>query len=82
VRALGACAIDHPAVADQDHTSEPEALFELGDLIAECRWIAGVALEHFDRDRTSVSRAQKPEHDLHFVIAAVPRMAITVRGAW
>src|SRR5262249_45502674 len=44
---------DHPAVADHDDTFEPEALFELGDLTAERRWIAGVAFEHFDRDRTS-----------------------------
>jgi hypothetical protein len=65
---------DHPAVADHDNAFEPEALLELGDLIAECRWIAGVAFEHFDRDRTAVGRAQKSEHDLHLVRPAVPRM--------
>lgn len=66
---------DHPAVADQDHTLEPEALLELGDLMAERRRIAGIAFEHLDRDRTALGRAQKTEHDLHLVAAAVPRMA-------
>src|SRR5258705_474075 len=66
---------DHPAVADHDDTLEPEAVLELGDLAAERRRIAGIAFEHLDRDRTSLGRAQKPEHDLHLVVAAIPRMA-------
>src|SRR5258706_725484 len=45
---------DHPAVADHHDTREPEALLELRNLIADCRWIAGVAFEHFDRDGTSI----------------------------
>src|SRR5713226_1824650 len=45
---------DHPAVADHHDTREPEALLELRNLIADCRWIAGVAFEHFNRDWTSI----------------------------
>src|ERR1700722_14735976 len=66
---------DHPAVADHDDTLEPEAVLELGDLITERRWITGIAFEHLDRDWTTFGRAQEPEHDLHLVAAAVPRMA-------
>jgi hypothetical protein len=67
---FNACLGDHPAVADHDDTLEPEALLELRNLIADCRWIAGVTFEHFNRNRTSVGRAQKPVHDLHLVRAA------------
>src|SRR5215470_13640543 len=34
---------DHPAVADHHDTLEAEALLELRNLVANCRWIAGVA---------------------------------------
>src|SRR5215470_19763327 len=45
---------DHPAVADHHDTRETEAFLELRNLIADCRWIAGIAFEHFDRDWTAV----------------------------
>src|SRR5580704_19328994 len=70
--AFDASLRDHPAVADHDDALEPEAVLELGDLMTKRRWIAGISFEHLDRDRTSRGRAQKSEHDLHLVVAAVP----------
>jgi len=46
---------DHAAVADHHHARKTEAILELRNLIADRRRIAGVAFEHFDRDRTSIS---------------------------
>ncbi len=48
---------DQAAVADQNHAAEPEAPLQLVDLRRERRRIAGVALEHLDRDRTAPGRA-------------------------
>jgi hypothetical protein len=47
----------------------PKRCLSFGKLVAERRWIAGVAFEHLDCDRTSGGRAQNSEHDLHFVTA-------------
>jgi hypothetical protein len=49
---------DHPAVANQHHVLEREAALDLVDLRGERARVGGVALEHFDRHRAAVCRAQ------------------------
>lgn len=66
---------DHAAVADQDHPAQPKPLLQLDDLRSQGLGIGGVALEHLDRHRTALPRAQKAIDDLHLAALAVPVMA-------
>ena len=75
----------HAVVADQHHAAEAEALFELGDLAFERGRVAGIALEHLDRERTAVSGTQEADHDLCFVaplVAAVAEASLAQTGIW
>ncbi len=54
--------------------TQVEALLELVDLGLDRRRVTGVALEHLDRDRAAIGRAQQAEFDLQLaglVVAAV-----------
>src|SRR5436190_1085583 len=62
---------DHAAIADQHYPLELEALLELADLACQCHGIGDIAFEHLNRHRTSLSRAQKPKHDLQLSPLAV-----------
>src|ERR1700712_2054394 len=62
---------DHAAVADQHHVAEAEALLELVDLRRQRRRIAGVAVEHFDRNLTTVRCAEQAVDDLQGAFLAV-----------
>lgn len=47
----------HATIADQYHPLKVEAFLELGHLARHRRRIAGIAFEHFDRDRAALRRA-------------------------
>ena len=66
---------DHPAVADQHHVLDREALVDLVDLCGERARIGGVALEHLDRHRATVGRAQQAVDDLQLALLAVAVVA-------
>ena len=55
---------DHAAVTDQHDVIEAEALFQLLDLDGECLRITSITIEHLDRDRTAVGRAEQAADDL------------------
>ena len=67
---------DHAAVADQHHALDTEARLQLLDLRFQRRRIRRVALEHFDRDRQAVARAQQAVDDLQAVTAMIAAVAI------
>ena len=54
---------------------EGEPLFQLGDLIRHGPGIAGIALEHLDRDRAAVGGAQQAVDDLRLALLAVAVVA-------
>jgi hypothetical protein len=66
---------DHPAVADQHHVLDREALLDLVDLCGERARIGGVALECLDRHRATVGRAQQAVDDLQLALLAVAVVA-------
>jgi hypothetical protein len=66
---------DHAAIADQHDMLEPEPLLELGNLGGERLRIGGVAVEHLDRDRASVRRAEQAIDDLQGSRAAIAAVA-------
>jgi len=72
-RSMRACVIIPRSPTTTTRLSPKRSLsLVIGDLTTKRQRIA---FEHLDCDRTSLGRAQKPEHDLHLVVAAVPRMA-------
>ena len=73
--AIDARLRDHPAVADQDHVIEREALLDLVDLHGERARIGGVALECLNRHRASVGCAQQAVDDLQLALLAVAVVA-------
>ena len=54
---------------------EGEPLLQLGDLIGHRFGIAGIALEHLDRDRAAVGGAQQAVDDLRLALLAVAVVA-------
>ena len=66
---------DHPAVADQHHMRQREALLDLVDLRGERARIGGIALEYLDRHRAAVRRAQQAVDDLQLALFAVAVVA-------
>jgi hypothetical protein len=66
---------DHAAIADQHDALKRERLLELVDLARQRRRIAGIACEHFDRNRAAVGRAQQTEYDLQLAGLAVAAVA-------
>ena len=66
---------DHAAIADQHDMVESEALLQFGDLIGHRLGIAGIAVEHFHRDRTAIGGAQRAIDDLRLALLAVATVA-------
>ena len=63
---------EHPAVADEHHTREGEALAQLLDVDTDGVGVGGVAVEHLDGDRAPLAVAQQAEHDLELVALSIP----------
>jgi hypothetical protein len=57
------------------HVLDREALLDLVDLCGERARIGGVALEHLDRHRATVGRAQQAVDDLQLALLAVAVVA-------
>jgi len=66
---------DHAAVANHDDMGESEARLDLVDLDGERARIAHGALEHLDRHRATIRRAQKTIDDLQLALLAIAIVA-------
>ena len=67
---------DHAAIADRHDARDPKAALELIDLRLERGRICRIALEHFNRDRQALPRAEQPIDDLQPVAAMIAAVAI------
>jgi hypothetical protein len=73
--AVDAGAGEHAAVPDQTDPGQPEPLLEFLDLCGQGGRVGGVAVEHLDRHRDAVVRAQQPVDDLPPAAHPVPGVA-------
>jgi hypothetical protein len=74
-RTLSAFLRDHAAVADQHDVLQAEPRPDLVDPRPERGGVAGIAFEHFDRDRRAVLGAQQAIDDLQLALLAAAIVA-------
>ncbi len=55
-------------------------LLQLGDLRRYRSRVGGIAFEHLDRNRTTISATQQADHQLRPVAATVPAVTVTSQG--
>jgi hypothetical protein len=67
---------DHAAIADQHHACDPEAGLHFVDLRFQRDRIRPVAIEHLDRNRQPLARAEQPVDDLRTVASVIPAVAV------
>ena len=72
----------HSAVADQHHPLEREPLPQLLDLGGERRRVGRIAVEHLDRHRQSLARAEQAVDDLQPVRPMVAAVAVLRQRAF
>lgn len=58
---------DHAAITHQNDVAQAKAPFELVDLRGERAGVAGIAVEHLDRDWPSLTVAEQPVDDLQAI---------------